>query len=124
VGVAAIYTLKFLFLKISGWLFSAYEAANTYIFIVFTSNKIIGITILPFIVIIAFTYGTLNKVGVIASISLIILIYLYRFFLTFLSINKMIKVNFLHLLIYLAAFEILPILLINKLLFVFVAELL
>ncbi|HVK96203.1 MAG TPA: DUF4271 domain-containing protein, partial [Flavisolibacter sp.] len=30
VGLAAIYATKYLFLKISGWLFQAYEAANTY----------------------------------------------------------------------------------------------
>ena len=36
-------------LKISGWLFNMQEAANSYIFIVFIINKMIGILLLPFL---------------------------------------------------------------------------
>ena len=48
VGLSCIYFTKFIGLKISGWLFNTNEAANSYIFIVFIINKMIGILLLPF----------------------------------------------------------------------------
>jgi hypothetical protein len=40
----------------------------------------------------------------------------YRYFLSYVTIHRQIRINFLHFIIYLAAFEIAPLLLINKLL--------
>lgn len=43
------------------------DAADSYIFIVFVINKMIGILILPFLVIIAFGVGNLYSVGLTLS---------------------------------------------------------
>lgn len=122
IGITLIYGGKFLVLKFFGWVFQMTGATDTYIFVVFSTNKIIGVTILPFIVLLAFTYGALNEAAVTLSLVAMGLLFAYRYFLSFISINQIVRINFFHFLIYLAAFEVLPLLLINKLLFSFLRE--
>lgn len=121
-ALAIVYTGKFLALKILGWIFQASEATNTYIFIVFATNKIIGITVLPFLVVLAFTYGVVYQIAFTLSLIIILGLLLYRYFLSYISIHSAIRINFFHFLLYFAAFEVLPLLLINKLLLIFIAK--
>lgn len=121
-GLIAIYGIKFLALKFFGWVFHMSEVTDTYIFIVFSTNKIIGVVLLPFIVLLAFTYGAVNQASVTLSLIVVGGLFCYRYFLSFISINRSIRIDFFHFLIYLAAFEILPLLLINKLLFTILRE--
>lgn len=115
-GLAAVYIIKFISLKISGWLFKLSFATDIYTFIVFTTNKIIGIALLPFIILISFTSGTLLQTAVIFSLVVVGGLFLYRYFLSYVSLNRQVKINFFHFLLYLLAFEIVPVLLINKVL--------
>ncbi len=121
-GIVAIYTIKFLMLKFFGWVFQMTDVTDTYIFIVFATNKILGMIFLPFIALLAFTYGSVHSGA--ATLSLIIAggLFIYRYFLSFISVSHIIHINFFHFLLYLGAFEILPLLLINKLLFTILSE--
>jgi hypothetical protein len=121
-GIALIYGGKFLVLKFFGWVFQMADATDTYIFVVFSTNKIIGVLLLPFTVLLAFTSGNLNTAAVTLSLIVIAGLFAYRYFLSFISITRLVAFNFFHFLIYLAAFEVLPLLLINKLLFSFLRE--
>jgi hypothetical protein len=121
-GLAIIYSGKFITLKIFGWMLNISEATDIYIFIVFTANKVAGILLLPFIVGLAFTNGILYTSLFTISLVMIGGLFLYRFYLSFVSVHKLIQINFFHFLIYLCAFEIAPLLLINKLLLAFFAE--
>lgn len=116
-GLVAIYAIKFIVLKFLGWILQVSEAADAYIFIVFTANKIIGIALLPFVILLAFTYGIINQVSVNLGILLLLGLLAYRYFLSYISIHRQVKMSFFHFLLYLCAFEIAPLLLINKLLF-------
>lgn len=118
-GLIGIYGVKFITLKFFGFIFQVSEAIDTYIFIVFTTNKIIGIFLLPFVILMAFSYGLINQVALTLSILLVLSLFAYRFFLSYVSIHRQVKINFFHFFIYLCAFEIAPLLLINKLLFTF-----
>jgi hypothetical protein len=118
-GLAAIYLVKFITLKLCGWLFRIPEATDAYTFIVFTTNKIIGILLLPLLVLLAFTTGEFKENVLRLSLLLIGAVFLYRFFLSYVSIHRQVKVDLFHFLLYLCAFEIAPLLLINKLLFDF-----
>ena len=118
-ALAAMYSVKFLGLKFSGWLFSMADAADSYIFIVFIINKVIGIFLLPFLILLAFTEGTFYKIALTLSWLGIACLLVYRFILTYVTIRNQIKVNPFHFLVYLLAFEIIPLLLIYKLLLVF-----
>lgn len=120
-GLVIVYIGKLLTLKVSGWLFNLSETTDAYIFIVFTANKIVAIALLPFIVLLAFTGGTVNEVCVTLSLLVVGLLFIYRYYLSYVSIQKGLKLNLFHFLLYLLAFEIAPLLLINKLLFHFLA---
>jgi hypothetical protein len=116
-GLVAIYAVKYLALKFMGWILQVSEAVDAYIFIVFTANKILGIALLPFVILLAFSYGMVCQVAVSLGIILALGLLAYRYFLSYISVHRQIKINFFHFVLYLCAFEIAPLLLINKLLF-------
>lgn len=120
-ALTGIYLVKFLTLKLCGWLFRLSDATDAYIFIVFTINKIVGIALLPLIILLAFTKGSFNEVALTLSLVLVGGIFLYRFFLSYMSLHRQVKIQFFHFFLYLCAFEIAPLLLINKLLFHFLS---
>ena len=78
--------------------------------------------LIPFIVLLAFSFGDVKQAVVTLSIAVIIGLLVYRFFLSYTSIKTKIRISFFHFIIYLLAFEIAPLLLINKLLFRFLGE--
>lgn len=81
-----------------------------------------GIALLPFIILISFTSGTLLQTSVIFSLILVGGLFLYRYFLSYVSLHRQVKINFFHFLLYLLAFEIVPLLLINKVLLQLLGE--
>lgn len=121
-GLIAIYTVKFISLKFFGWVFQISNVIDTYIFIVFSTNKVIGIFLLPFLVILSFTDGLFNQVAITLGITMVVALYVYRYFLSYVSVQQQLKMSFFHFVLYFTAFEIAPLLLINKLLFRILAE--
>jgi hypothetical protein len=121
-GLVAIYLIKFITLKLCGWLFRMSDVTDSYTFIVFTTNKIIGIALLPFVILLAFTSGPFQQGVLTLSIVLVVALFLYRFYLSFATIERQLKISFFHFLLYLIGLEIVPLLLINKLLFKFLGE--
>ena len=117
-SISVIYLVKFLGLKISGWLYSAREAADAYIFTVFVINKMAGIFLLPLLILLAFTSGTLYSISLIISFCGLGALLVYRCLLAYSAIRKQISINPFHFIIYLFAFEIVPLLLIYKVLLV------
>jgi hypothetical protein len=113
-GLSIIYFVKFLGLKLSGWLFNMKEAADAYIFIVFIINKMIGILLLPFLVLLAFTEGNTYSASLTISWIVIAGLLAYRFVLTYAAVRNQVKVNPFHFFLYLCAFEIAPLLLIYR----------
>lgn len=121
-GLLGIYTVKFLTLKLCGWVFRVPDATNAYTFIVFTTNKVIGIALLPFIILVIFTSGSAQQLLFTISLVVVCALFFYRFFLSYATIHRQIRINLLHFVLYLAAFEIVPLLLINKVLFKILGE--
>jgi len=122
VGLAIIYILKYLSLKFSGWLFNISSTTDGYIFIVFMINKIIGIYLLPFLVLLAFTDNDLYFVAFVLSYLGIFALLAYRFILSYGLIRNQIRVNPFHFLVYLCAFEIIPLFLIYKALLIWFSK--
>jgi hypothetical protein len=114
--LAVLYMLKYLVLRITGWIFNINKAVETYLFVVFMTNKVIGIFLLPFLVLIAFSGPFLTDVGITISIIMIGLFYVYRFIASYSTLHKEIKISGLYFFLYLCAFEIAPLLLIYKVL--------
>ena len=113
--LSIIYMMKFAGVKLAGWLFNKNEAATSYIFIVFMTNKILGIVVLPFLVLLAFSPEKVYIATVILSIALVSCIFLYRSYLSIAVVRNQIRINPLHFLLYLIAFEIIPLLILFKL---------
>jgi hypothetical protein len=95
------------------------DAADSYIFIVFIVNKMAGLYLLPFLILLSFTEGEPYHIFLILSWVGILMLLIYRFILTFGAVHNQIKVNLFHFFLYLCAFEIAPVLLIYKLLLYF-----
>ncbi len=119
IGLSIIYMVKFIGLKIVGWVFDIKEAADANIFIVFITNKMIGILLLPFLILLAFSKGGIYSISITISWCLIAALFLYRLMLTYSVIRNQIKVNPFHFFLYFCAFEITPLLLVYKGLLVF-----
>lgn len=113
-ALTGIYFVKFIVLKFSGWLFNVPEAANAYVFVVFIINKMIGLLLLPFLLMLAFSDGDIYMAIMSLSWCLVSGLLIYRFILAYGALRNLVKVNLFHFLIYLAAFEIVPLLLIYK----------
>ena len=119
IGLSVIYFIKFLGLKLSGWLFNIKEATDSYIFIVFVINKMIGLLLLPFLVLLAFTGGNLYSISLTLSCIVLVGLFGYRFILAYATIRNQVRVNLFHFFLYLCAFEIAPLLLIYRALLLF-----
>jgi hypothetical protein len=115
VGVLAlIYLLKYCTLKFTGWITGYGEQTNIYVFITFLINKIIGIILLPFAVLIAFSSLEIAGIAVILSLLIIGLMLLLRFFRSYGLLQNQLKVTRFHFFLYILGIEILPLLLIYK----------
>ncbi|MBS1627521.1 MAG: DUF4271 domain-containing protein [Bacteroidetes bacterium] len=113
-----IYVIKYLFLLFSGWLFNAKETAGTYVFLVFLVNKIIGIVLLPVVLILAFSSTEpYIKIIITGSLILVGILLLYRYITSVGTMRKDLNISAIHFFLYLCAVEIMPLLLIYKLLF-------
>ncbi len=113
-GLSVAYLVKFIGLKVSGWLFNMKEAADSYIFSVFIVNKMIGILLLPFLILQAFAAGDVYAIGLTISWCILAGLLAYRFILTYDVVRNQVKVNLFHFFLYLCAFEIAPLLLVYK----------
>lgn len=113
-AVLAVYIVKFIVLKFSGWLTSYGQEAETYVFVVFLINKMIAIILAPLVVIIAFSGGKVATVAVIVSFILIGLMLILRFFRSYGLLQHRLRVSRLHFFLYIIGIELLPILLIYK----------
>ncbi len=120
--IAGIYLVKYVFLNIVGWILGFSGVSDTYIFIVFLINKMIGIFILPFVALLAFPTPGLVPVVLMMSYILLGGMLFYRFMISYRPVRSEIKLSRLHFFIYLCAFEIAPLLLIYKVLLEFAGK--
>jgi hypothetical protein len=97
------------------------EATSGYTFIVFLVNKVLGIVLIPFILLITFSPLEIKQVAITISAGVILALFLYRYLITFGVIRSNLKVSALHFFLYLCAVELLPLVLIYKLLVNFVS---
>ena len=117
-----IYFIKYCTLKFTGWVTGFTEITNTYIFVIFLINKIIGIFLVPFIIIFTYSDNDIVKTAVIISLMSIIIFLLLRFFRSYGLLQNQLKISRFHFLLYIAGIELLPLLLIYKGLMVYLSK--
>ena len=119
-GSAAIllltYLVKYLFLLFSGWVFNTKEAAGSYVFVVFLVNKVLGVMLIPFLLVLAFSDTLVIEVSTTLCAGLVIILLAYRYWVSYHAVLNKLKVNPLHFFLYLCAVELLPLILIYKVL--------
>jgi len=116
-SIAVIYCGKYLSLKFIGWISGLSLVTDRYIFVIFLINKITGILLIPFIVLLAFAPAEWLMTITIASFFMIGILFLLRYIRTYGLLQNQLKVNVLHFLLYIAGMELLPLLIIYKVLF-------
>jgi Domain of unknown function (DUF4271) len=122
VALGLIYLVKFLVLKFCGWVFSISRATDTYIFVVFLVNKMLGIFLLPFLILITFSGQAAGEIFVTISLVMVFIFLIYRIGASFRPIRNEIKLTPFHFFLYLCAFEIAPLLLIYKVLLAYLEK--
>lgn len=113
--VAIIYLGKFLSLKLIGWISGMNAATDQYIFVIFLINKIIGILLIPFIILLAFAPANWLTFIIILSFFVIGILFLLRYLRSYGLLQNQLKINRFHFLLYIIGMELLPILIIYKL---------
>jgi hypothetical protein len=120
--LGAIYLVKFLVLKFIGWVFSISRATDIYIFIVFLVNKMLGIFLLPFLIVITFSGPEMREVFITISLAMIFVLWFYRVLASYRPVRNEIKLTPFYFFLYLCAFEIAPLLLIYKVLLTYLEK--
>lgn len=120
--IGLIYLLKYSVLKFTGWVTGHKVATDTYIFVIFLINKIIGVFLVPFIVVLAFSESALVNIIAIVSLMSIVIFLLLRFFRSYSLLQNQLKISKYHFFLYLTGIEILPLLLVYKALTVFLTK--
>ena len=117
-----VYLVKFFAVKFIGWVTGLNTEADTYIFIVFLINKIIGICLLPLIVILAFSNAIVINAALVVSVIFIGVMLLFRFIRSFSLLQHKLKISRSHFLLYIFSLEILPLILIYKAVELFISK--
>lgn len=118
-ALLALYLGKYIFLSFAGWVFNVQEATSTYIFVIYLINKILGVVLIPFTLIMAFSQPAIINVSITISVLIVLLLFLYRYAISYGPVRREIKVTPLHFFFYVFAVEITPLLLIYKTLMIY-----
>lgn len=115
--LAVIYLTKYLFLLFFGWVFNASSAVNTYLFVIFLVNKIMAILFIPLILFLAYSSTKIANISLTIAEIMIAIFLIYRYVASLGTIRRSLHVNALHFFLYICAAEVLPLLIIYKVLF-------
>jgi hypothetical protein len=111
---SGVYVIRYLFLKFTGWVFNISEITDNYTFNVFLINKIMGILIIPFTIVLAFGQGPWVQVTLFLSLVFIAILFLNRYLRSGVVFGYFIKFSKFHFFMYLCASELLPLAVLMK----------
>lgn len=115
-GTAVIYLAKYMAVRFSGWAFRVEGITEHYLFNVFLINKVLGITLIPFIIILAFAdHNWAQQVVVVSFIAAGILL-LNRYIRSWQVFGSFFQYSKFHFFMYICASELLPLAVLMKLL--------
>lgn len=120
--LGTVYLVKFLLLKFVGWVFSISRATDIYIFVVFLVNKMLGIFLLPFLILITFSGTQVREIFITISLAMVFVLWAYRALAAYRPVRNEIKLTPFYFFLYLCAFEIAPLLLIYKVLLTYLEK--
>jgi hypothetical protein len=115
-GTGFIYLSKYAAVRFSGWAFRVEVITEHYLFNVFLINKVLGITLVPFIIILAFADHEWAKQVVFISFLVSGVLLFNRYFRSWQVFGSFFQYSKFHFFMYLCASELLPLAVLVKLL--------
>ncbi len=115
-GMMLIYLIKYLVIRFSGWAFRVTPITEQYLFNVFLINKIVGIVLLPFAILLAFAMPQWVAPVVIISLLAVALLLVNRYTRSWEVFGSFFQYSRFHFFTYLCASEILPMAILVKIL--------
>lgn len=115
-GMMLIYAIKYGVMRFSGWAFKVEGITQHYIFNVFLINKIIGVVLLPFTILLAFADPAITAPALIVSIIIISFLLINRYTRSWQVFGSFFQYSRFHFFMYLCASELLPLAVLVKLL--------
>lgn len=114
ITVALVYVIKYCFLKFIGWVAGISDLMDHYIFIIFMVNKLLGILLLPFIILLAFSnpawLGTVKTFALLG----IGLLFLSRYAKSYGLVGQKISIRPFHFVLFFIGAELIPLALLYK----------
>jgi Domain of unknown function (DUF4271) len=115
-GTGLIYLAKYAAVRFSGWAFRVEGITEHYLFNVFLINKVLGITLIPFIIILAFADHEWAQQVVVISFIIAGILLLNRYIRSWQVFGSFFQYSKFHFFMYLCASELLPLAVLMKLL--------
>lgn len=119
-ALGALYLGKYVFISMLGWTFDKKIAADNYLFVVFMVNKMAGLFLLPMTLLMAYTEPGGRQVIITLTVIGLVILSMIRLVRGFASVSNFLKINPLHFIVFVAAFEVVPVLLIYKGMLIFI----
>ena len=116
VGTGLIYLAKYAAVRFSGWAFRVEGITEHYLFNVFLINKVLAVTLIPFIIVLAFADREWAQQVVIISFITSGILMLNRYFRSWQVFGSFFQYSKFHFFMYLCASELLPLAVLMKLL--------
>jgi hypothetical protein len=114
-GIALIYLGKYIFITLLGWVFDKKEASENYLFNVFMVNKIAGLVLIPLGILLAYSSSGWKDVIITLTAIFLAALVLMRMVRCYAAVSHPLKINLIHFLVFMGAFEIIPLLVIYRL---------
>lgn len=115
-GTGVIYLAKYTAVRFSGWAFRVEGITEHYLFNVFLINKVLGVTLIPFIIVLAFADHQWAQQAVIVSFIVAGILLLNRYIRSWQVFGSFFQYSKFHFFMYLCASELLPLAVLMKLL--------
>ena len=116
VGSGIIYLAKYAAIRFSGWAFRVEGITEHYLFNVFLINKVLSVTLIPFVIVLAFADHDWAQQAVIISFITSGLLLLNRYIRSWQVFGSFFQYSKFHFFMYLCASELLPLAVLMKLL--------
>jgi hypothetical protein len=115
-GISLLYVGKYVLTELAGLIFDRRQAAEIYSFVVFMVNKVVGIWLLPAGLMMAFSPPATQHTVMVFALGGLAALMIYRLNRGWQALRNTLKINQLQYMIFVGAFEVVPVLLIYKVL--------
>lgn len=115
-GVAGVYALKHAQVKLLSIVFPFKQQLDYYNYIIANGNKVVGMALTPILFLLVYSPETVKFFSLYTALTILGVAYLYRYVRSAIAANDVILMNKVHFFIYLCSVEIVPVLILLKLL--------